>query len=552
MHPKTITLEQAGRIVQEAHAEGKTVVMANGCFDLIHVGHVRYLEGARAEGDLLIVAINSDASIRRLKGPGRPVIPEDERAEIVSAFKPVDYVFLFDEPTVDRILRLLRPDVHAKGTDYTAETVPERETVREYGGRVAIVGDPKDHSSRDLISRLRPSPEATVGQRSPQTAVQGSDPPGRPGSANGVSLSAEPGRSRIEPSPGAAPTPPQKILLVRLGALGDILLTIPAQQYLRRDLPNSEIHWLAEPAYLPILSCVPGIDRVWTADTKRWRQGFRQAREIPELLRSLRAERFDLAVDFQGLLKSASLARLSGARRIRGFSRRELREKSASLFYTERVSTSRGERHQLLHHIDLLAPPAFQGTISARFPLELPDGVEEQLSERLRQVAGSPLLLLNLGGGWETKRWAPERFGELAVRIERGLGTSVLFTIGPGEEDLAARALATAGMPAEKCLQIGLLELAALCLRSCLMVAGDTGPLHLAVAMGTPTVAILGPALAWRTGPFDPRDEVVLHPKPCPHPYRRTCRDHFCMDIPVEAVFEAVERRLKRAHHDDG
>ncbi len=549
MHPKTITLEQAGRIVQDAHAKGKTVVMANGCFDLIHVGHVRYLEGARAEGDLLIVAVNSDASVRSLKGPGRPVIPEDERAEIVSAFQSVDYVFFFDEPTVDRILRMLRPDVHAKGTDYTAETVPERETVRSYGGRVAIVGDPKDHSSRDLISRLHtplgvPSDEA--GPESPEGKAASSSPQGTI-DETAPEPDARPGPARESWAFGS---PLRKVLLVRLGALGDIVLTIPAQQYMHERIPEAEIHWLVEPTYLPLLSCVPGIHRIWTADTKRWRRGLHQAREIPELLRSLRAEHFDEAIDFQGLLKSASLARLSGARRVRGFSRREVREKSAALFYTERISTSRAERHQLLHHVDLLVPPIYEGPISARFPLELPESLEEQMNRRLREVADSPPLLLNLGGGWETKRWAPERFGELAVRIDRELGIPVLFTIGPGEEELAERALSSSEMPRDRCLQIGLLELAALCRRSRLMVAGDTGPLHLAVAMGTPTVAILGPALAWRTGPFDSRDEVVLHSKACPHPYRRTCRDHFCMDIPVEAVFEALKRRLRRADHD--
>jgi rfaE bifunctional protein nucleotidyltransferase chain/domain len=155
MHGTTITLDQAEGVVREAHRRGQTVVMANGCFDLIHVGHVRYLEGARAEGDLLLVAVNSDISVRGLKGPDRPVTPEAERVEILAAFSCVDYVFLFDDSTVDHILERLRPDVHAKGTDYTVENVPERETVRSYGGRVAIVGDSKEHSSRELISRLR-------------------------------------------------------------------------------------------------------------------------------------------------------------------------------------------------------------------------------------------------------------------------------------------------------------------------------------------------------------------------------------------------------------
>lgn len=131
--------------------KGASIVLANGCFDLFHVGHIRYLAGAKALGDVLIVGINSDEQVRRLKGANRPFMPERERAEIVSALKFVDYVTIFDEPTVTELIRAVRPDFHAKGTDYTTDTVPEREIVREYGGRVAIVGDPKDHSSTDLI-----------------------------------------------------------------------------------------------------------------------------------------------------------------------------------------------------------------------------------------------------------------------------------------------------------------------------------------------------------------------------------------------------------------
>ncbi len=137
--------------VSRDRAEGATVVLANGCFDLFHVGHIRYLAGARELADILVVGINSDEQVSRLKGARRPYIPESERAEIVAALRVVDYVTVFDEPTVTELIRALRPDIHAKGTDYTTDTVPEREIVREYGGRVAIVGDPKDHSSSDLI-----------------------------------------------------------------------------------------------------------------------------------------------------------------------------------------------------------------------------------------------------------------------------------------------------------------------------------------------------------------------------------------------------------------
>ena len=137
-----------------ARKAGARVVFANGCFDLLHVGHVRYLEAARALGDLLVVGVNGDGEVRRLKGEGRPLIPERERAETVAALRAVDYVTVFHEPTVAELLLALRPDIHAKGTDYTEESVPERDVVRSFGGRVQIVGDPKDHSSTEMMGRV--------------------------------------------------------------------------------------------------------------------------------------------------------------------------------------------------------------------------------------------------------------------------------------------------------------------------------------------------------------------------------------------------------------
>ena len=145
-------------LVEAIHAEraaGLTVAFANGCFDVLHVGHVRYLADAKAQADRLIVAVNSDDSVKGLKGPGRPILSGPERAEMVAALDSVDYVVLFSDPDVHRLLRLLKPDVHCKGTDYTPETVPERDTVLAYGGRIAIVGDPKDHSTRDLLARIK-------------------------------------------------------------------------------------------------------------------------------------------------------------------------------------------------------------------------------------------------------------------------------------------------------------------------------------------------------------------------------------------------------------
>ena len=149
-----VSQDRAAELLEADRAAGRTVAVANGCFDLLHVGHVRYLRGAAAEADRLLVAVNADRSVAALKGSGRPLQAAADRAEIVAALEMVDYVVVFEEPTVAALLERLRPDVHCKGTDYTVDTVPEREVVRAFGGRTAIVGDPKDHSTRDLLSRI--------------------------------------------------------------------------------------------------------------------------------------------------------------------------------------------------------------------------------------------------------------------------------------------------------------------------------------------------------------------------------------------------------------
>ena len=152
---RVLSREALAAAVSEDRAAGRTVAFANGCFDLLHVGHVRYLQASAREADRLVVAINDDQSVAALKGPNRPLLSADDRAELVAALRGVDYVVIFPEPTVTPLLLALKPDVHCKGTDYTVDTVPERETVRGYGGRVAIVGDPKDHSTRDLLARIK-------------------------------------------------------------------------------------------------------------------------------------------------------------------------------------------------------------------------------------------------------------------------------------------------------------------------------------------------------------------------------------------------------------
>lgn len=155
---KILSRESARAELDKLKRAGKTLVLANGCFDMLHVGHIRYLSGARREGDILLVGINADASVGGLKGPGRPVLDEQARVELVASLRDVDYVVIFSEPNVEALLEELRPDVHAKGTDYTAETVPERAVSERLGIRVAIVGDPKDHSTRTFLDAIRKGP----------------------------------------------------------------------------------------------------------------------------------------------------------------------------------------------------------------------------------------------------------------------------------------------------------------------------------------------------------------------------------------------------------
>jgi rfaE bifunctional protein nucleotidyltransferase chain/domain len=155
MNAPIVTEEQLARIVEDAHAAGKKVAFANGCFDLLHVGHIRYLQGAADVADILVVGVNGDGSVRELKGEGRPLMPEQERAELISAIRGVTYVTVFHERSPSRLLGAIKPDFQAKGTDYTPDSVPEADIVKAYGGKVVIVGDPKDHSTTELLEKSR-------------------------------------------------------------------------------------------------------------------------------------------------------------------------------------------------------------------------------------------------------------------------------------------------------------------------------------------------------------------------------------------------------------
>ncbi|HSR50926.1 MAG TPA: glycosyltransferase family 9 protein, partial [Acidobacteriota bacterium] len=346
---------------------------------------------------------------------------------------------------------------------------------------------------------------------------------------------------------------PRKILIVRLGALGDVIHAVPAQQVLRRRFPQAEIHWLTEPPYKPLLEGIEGLHKVWTADTKRWRKRPFSLQNMRGLLRRLRRESFDLAVDFQGLLKSAALARLARPAELIGFRGERFKEGAAAWFYSRSAAGEADlSRHVIdtnLHLTSLVSGSDGGGDEEASpyLPLTLPEDDVRYVDQQLEAAdIDQPPVLLNPGAGWETKLWPARHMARLGRAIEDYLNLPVIYTWGPGEESLIEEIGREIGPERVRTFPTTILQLAALCRRSCLFVGGDTGPLHLAAGLGVPVVAVMGPTTATRNGPFDPSDEVVQRRLHCSDCYKRTCQVYFCMNIPHWEVLRAVVRRLRR------
>ncbi len=338
--------------------------------------------------------------------------------------------------------------------------------------------------------------------------------------------------------------PLDKILIVRLGALGDIIHAIPAQQLLHTCLPDSQIDWLSEPRYVPLLQCVPGIRKVWAIDLGEW-SGSRATLNLFDLLKSLRREGFNAVIDFQGLLKSALLARIAGRGQVTGFRAERFKERGTGWFYSHRKEgESDLNQHVIDSNVRLIEHFVGEGTPSPLVPFEIPAQDHEYVERQLSAVGVRDPVLINPGAGWATKLWPAAEYGRLAAMVRKRLGLPVVVTFGPGEEDLVEEMRREAGEVTLQAFPTTIPQLAALCCLSRLMVAGDSGPLHLAVSTGTPTVAILGPTAAARNGPYPAEDEVVKRNLPCSNSYRRVCNEFICMDIPPETVFRAVGRRL--------
>ncbi len=338
----------------------------------------------------------------------------------------------------------------------------------------------------------------------------------------------------------------QKLLIVRLGSLGDIIHTIPAQQLLAQHFSQAQIHWLTEPPYPNLLDRIPGISRVWLADTKKWRRELFSVRESIHLIRSLRQHNFDIALDFQGLIKSALLAKLSGAERVIGFVAHQCREPASRHFYSETVVGDDGSRpHAVEINLQLARSlGCSQNGASPLIPLDIPSEAFDYVDNQLSKNKISKPILVNPGAGWVTKLWPLKNYAQLMLRIHQELGHGIVLTYGPGEESVVQEIQTLTAPHPMTAFPTTFLQLAALCRRARLLIAGDTGPLHLAVSLGTPTVAILGPTSPWRNGPFNAKDPIVKRYLFCSNSYKRTCNEFICMDIPVQEVFDAVIRRL--------
>jgi lipopolysaccharide heptosyltransferase I len=333
-----------------------------------------------------------------------------------------------------------------------------------------------------------------------------------------------------------------KALVVRLSAIGDVVHTLPALAALRRH--GAEVHWLAEPAGAALLDGNPPLARLHRAPAAR---AFRLS-GARAAARALRRERFDVAIDFQGLWKSAAWARLSGARRVLGYGPDWRREPASALLMRERARLPEGLAHVIDKNLALLRPLGIEAVGLREFPLPADPRAERAAQDGLSRLGlgRAALALLNPGGGWASKLWPPERHGELARGLrERGLVP--LVTWGPGEDELAARVVAASDGAAVRAFPTSLLEYAALARRARLVVAADTGPLHLACAVGAPVVGLYGPTDPARNGPFSPQDEALRAVPPCAPCHRRRCAAHdgVMARIVVADVLAAAGRRLR-------
>lgn len=329
-----------------------------------------------------------------------------------------------------------------------------------------------------------------------------------------------------------------RILIVRLGALGDVIHAVPAAAALRRAFPGAGIDWLVDAKHRDIVDLVTAIDRAIPLESPTFAGWTR-------VLRSLRQTPYDVAIDLQGLMKSAVLARASGAARVIGFSIWHLREKTARPFYSDAYDAEGG--HVIRKNLRLLRALGVEDD-EIRFPLA--HVASPALDELRRRIAPDrPFALINAGAAWPNKRWPPERFGELATFLKDACGMTPIVLWGPGEEGLADAVIAASSNAAIAAPPTRVADVVALARAAALVVSGDTGPLHLATAVGTPTVSLFGPTDPERNGPYAPDEVTVSKYETCGCHYDRRCHEPlWCLgEVGAAEVCAAVQRRLLAA-----
>jgi heptosyltransferase I len=333
-----------------------------------------------------------------------------------------------------------------------------------------------------------------------------------------------------------------RLLVVRMSALGDIVHALPVLQALRCELPGARVDWLADRRYAEILNYVEGLSTVVIG-----RPGLARA------VTTLRAAAYDVAIDLQGLLKSAAMARLSGASRVIGFAREALREPAAAWFYDDAAPVPAGA-HVIAKNLSILSLLNVSASKPYRFGLNAPpSAIADQLARDAEQQRLRGIALINPGAAWPNKRWAPPRFGVVAAHVREAHGLLPVVLWGNGERALADAVVESAGGVAVRAPETTLADLLALCRRAALMVSGDTGPLHIAAAMGTPVVGLYGPTWPERNGPWAADDVVVSRAEACECHHKRQCRrdrgasadSRMCLnEISADEAIRAVDRRV--------
>lgn len=332
-----------------------------------------------------------------------------------------------------------------------------------------------------------------------------------------------------------------RFLIVRLGSIGDIVHALPMAEALRAREPGADVDWLVERSLAPVLRMSPAVTRVVTIETRRARAG----RGWVPVVRELRARGYDVAFDAQGLMKSAALARLSGARRVIGWTRPHVREALAAWGSTERVDPG-DALHVIDKNLALLRAVGIEGAPRA---LRLDEGPASAHLDAFVSGRQGPYAIINPGGNWPNKRWPPDRFGELAAWLRDTHGLYSLVLWGPGDEPLADAVAAASDGAATRAPATSLADIVALARRAVLMVSGDTGPAHFACAVGTPVVGIYGPTDPRRNGPWHHDDQCVSRFDACGCHHQRACRaPRWCLlEVGVDQVQAAVTRRLALA-----